>query len=81
MLLTSLLVLIMVLVIWLIDGLMKDWGPELNNVGLQYVMYYEVEGFSKLGNHVDTITAGYNMVILDNPDEVLNHVDVAPFSD
>ena len=38
------------------------------------------DGFSELDSHADTTAAGSNMILLDHPDTIMNHVDVAPFS-
>ena len=38
------------------------------------------QGALELDGHADTIAAGDNMVMLTNPEEVMQFVDVAPFS-
>ena len=38
------------------------------------------EGKSPFDSHADTCVGGSNFVMLDNPHDVKNHVDVAPFS-
>ena len=39
------------------------------------------EGLSELDSHADTTAAGSNMVMLDDPEDIVHHVNVPPFSD
>ena len=39
------------------------------------------DGKSHFDSHADTCAGGSNFVMLDHPDNVKNHVDVAPFSE
>ena len=39
------------------------------------------EGKSHFDSHADICAGGSNFVMLDNPDHIKNHVDVAPFSE
>ena len=40
-----------------------------------------IDGVSEMDSHADTTAAGSNMVMLDDPDDVMHFVDVSPFSD
>ena len=40
---------------------------------------YTVEGNYELDTHEDTIAAGNNITMIDDPNEVLHYVDVSPF--
>ena len=37
-------------------------------------------GLSELDSHADTTAAGLNMIMLDDPDDIIHHVNVLPFS-
>ena len=39
------------------------------------------EGLSELDSHADTTVAGSKMIMLDDPEDVIHHVNVSPLSD
>ena len=39
------------------------------------------EGLPELDSHADTTAAGSNMIMRDDPEDVIHHVSVSPFSD
>ena len=42
---------------------------------------YSLEGLSELDSHADTTVVGSNMILLNDPEDVIHHVNVSPFSD